>query len=86
MAARLNRLDTARVLQRIKLSQLVNRLQDNAMGKLKITVGERKGEPCCMNEGQISSAKFLIERCLARAEAPKDLNLNFAGRIEVEFV
>lgn len=86
MAARLNKLDTSRVLERIKLSQLINRLQDNALGKLKITNGENKGKATFMTESQVSAAKFLIERRVARAEAPKDLNLTFAGRIEVEFV
>lgn len=86
MAARLNRMDTERVLARIKLSQLVNRLQDNALGNLKITKGEKKGEQTWMTEGQLRSAIFLIERKMGKAENPKDLNLNFAGRIEVEFV
>lgn len=73
MAARLNRLDTERVLARIKLSQLTNRLQDNALGLLK---SPNTGEPVSMNDGQIQSAKFLLERMLARAVAPQDLNLH----------
>lgn len=74
MAARLNKRHTESVLQRIKTSQLVNRLQDHGFGKIDLT------------RTQVDSIKFLVERTLAKAEAPKDLNLNFAGCIEVEFV
>jgi hypothetical protein len=81
MAARLNRMDTERVLTRIRLSQLVNRLQDNALGKLKY-----KGQQAFMTADQIRCATFLIERKIARAEAPKYMSVDFAGRIEVEFV
>lgn len=82
MAARLNRNHTASVLERIRLSNLVARLQDNALGKLK----GRTGGFVEMTDGQIRSACFLIERRLARAEAPKTLNLDFAGKIQIEFV
>lgn len=81
MAARLNRLDTERVLQRIKLSQLANRLQDNALGKLKITVGDKKDQPYQMSDGQIKSAVWLLERHLARAESPKSVNVS--GSLEL---
>ena len=82
MAARLNRHHSASVLERIKLANLVQRLQMHALGTLK----NRLGEPCEMTRSQVTGACFLIERRLARAEAPKTLNLDFAGRIEVEFV
>lgn len=84
MAARLNRHHTESVLERIKLSNLVTRLQKNALRQLRNP--NNPDEIVSMTEGEIRSAIFLIERKLARAEAPKDLNLNFAGRIEVEFV
>jgi len=64
MAARLNPRHSELVLRRIKTSQLVNRLQDNALGKIVLT------------PEQIRSATFLIERTVARAEAPKDINLS----------
>jgi hypothetical protein len=64
MAARLNRNHSELVLKRIKTSQLVNRLQDNAFGKIELT------------EGQIQCAKFLIERTVAKAVMPQDLNIN----------
>lgn len=63
MAARLNRNHSELVLKRIKTSQLVNRLQDNAFGKISL------------DEGQIACAKFLIERTLAKAVNPLDLNV-----------
>lgn len=88
--ARLNRLHSAQVLERIKLSQLVARLQANALGILKGARGgaaRPKGSKYVeMTDGQIRSATFLIERRLARAEAPKTLNLDFAGKIQVEFI
>lgn len=82
MAARLNRLDTERVLERIKLSQLVNRLQDNALSQLKNPNDVSK--PVTMTDGQIRSATFLIERRLGKAVLPQDINL--AGNITVEVV
>jgi hypothetical protein len=84
MAARLNRHHTESVLKRIQLSNLVTRLQKNALRQLRNPNDPK--EIVSMTEGEIRSALFLIERKMARAEAPKDLNLNFAGRIEVEFV
>lgn len=74
MAARLNRRHSELVLARIKTSQLVNRLQDNALGNLK----NSKGESIQMTEGQVRSATFLVERTLAKAENPKDINLNLS--------
>lgn len=69
MAARLNRMHSELVLKRIRTSQLVNRLQDAALGKFDMT------------RTQVAAAVFLIERTIARAEAPKDLNLT--GNITV---
>lgn len=72
MAERHNKLDTERVLSRIRISQLVRRLQNNALGQLK----SPKGDPVAMTDGQIRSAMFLIERKLARAESPKKLDVS----------
>lgn len=80
MAARLNKLHTEQVLARIKLSQLVNLLQNNAMGTLKAA---KTGEPYELSKGRIHSATFLVDRLLARAVAPQDLNVN--GNMTVIF-
>lgn len=73
MATRLNRNHSELVIRRIKTSQLVNRLQDNALGKI---------EP--LSRSQVASATFLIERTLAKAVMPQDINLK--GDITVEVV
>ncbi len=69
---RLNPRNTDAVLAKIKTIQLTNRLQNHALGKLK--------KP--MEDSQVRAASFLIERLLARAAAPLDLNVN--GTIIVE--
>lgn len=66
MAARLNPRHSELVVKRIKTSQLVNRLQDNALGE------------CEMDPTAAANARFLIERTLAKAEAPKQLNVNLS--------
>lgn len=71
MAARINRHHTDQVLERIKLANLVQRLQMNALGTLK----NRRGEPIEMTDGQIRSTIFLCERRLAKAEMVKQVNL-----------
>lgn len=65
------------MLERIRLSQLVSRLQDFALGTLK----NRPGASCEMSKSQVSAACFLIERRLARAQAPLDVALS--GNITV---
>lgn len=82
MAARLNRHHSASVLERIQLSNLVTRLQKNALRQLRNP--NNTEEVIMMTDGEIRSATFLIERKLARAEAPKDLNLT--GSITVNIV
>lgn len=87
MAARLNRMHTADVLKKIQVSRLITLLQDDAFGKLKHGVGEGKeAQSYELSAGRSANARFLIERILAKAEAPKDLNLHFEGHLEVEFV
>lgn len=75
MAARLNRNHTESVLKRIKTSQLVNRLQEHALGTLRGPACDEypEGRPIEMTRAQVSAAIFLIERTLAKAEAPKHL-------------
>lgn len=82
MAARLNRNHSEQVLERIKLSNLVTRLQKNALRQLRNP--NNPEEILTMSEGEIRSAIFLIERKLAKAEAPK--NLNLTGGITVQIV
>ena len=73
MAARLNPRHSELVLKRIQTSQLVNRLQNNALGKLKVP----------MSDGQIRSACFLIERTLCKAEAPVEIDPD--SKLVIEF-
>lgn len=89
MAARLNRRHSELVLKRIRTSQLVARLQDHALGTLKGPVGAagggaEKGEskPVEMTDSQVRAAIFLIERTIAKAENPRDINV--AGSITLE--
>jgi hypothetical protein len=63
MAARLNPRHSELVLKRIKTSQLVNRLQDNALGQFE------------MDPTAAANARFLIERTLARAAEKKDISI-----------
>lgn len=72
MAERLNKRHSELVLKRIKTSQLVNRLQDNALGLLK----NKAGEPYSLSDGQVRSAIFLVERTVAKAESPKKLEIS----------
>lgn len=78
MAARLNRNHSESVLKRIKTSQLVNRLQSHALGTLRgpSSADHPEGQVIEMSKAQVSAAVFLIERTLAKAEAPKIVNLN----------
>jgi hypothetical protein len=64
MAARLNPRHSELCLKRIKTSQLINRLQDNALGEVE------------MDQVEAANARFLVERTLAKAEAPKQLDVN----------
>lgn len=84
MAARLNPRHSELVLKRIKLAQLVNLLQDNAFGALSNPQKIRYE----LSEGQIRSATFLIERLLAKANAPQELTGLQGGPIlcQVKFV
>jgi len=66
MAARLNRRHSELVLARIKTSQLVNRLQDNALGKIEL-------DPVAA-----ANARFLVERTLAKAESIKQLDVRLS--------
>lgn len=69
MAARIDGIHAERVRKRIKLSQLVQRLQNNALGKIE------------MSPGAIDSAKFLIARALP--PPPETNALNVSGSLVV---
>jgi len=64
MAARLNRMHTESIVQKIKGDHLLTRLQDHALGTVD------------MSKSQVSAAEWLLERILARAEAPKNVHLS----------
>lgn len=64
MAARIDRLHSERVRARIRLSQLVTRLQNNAMGRNGVN----------MTPTQIDSAKFLIGKALGNPPERKELS------------
>lgn len=72
MAARIDRLHSERVRNRIKLSQLVTRLENNSLGKIT------------MSPGQIDTAKFLVARVMAPPPEEKDLKVS--GSLTVEIV
>lgn len=74
MAKRLNPRHQEMVRLKIKTSQLLNRLQDEALGKIDLTDGQRE------------SAKFLVNKSLSNP--PEDKNLNVDGRLhlELEFI
>lgn len=85
MAARLNRLDTERVVTRIKASKLVDRLQAFALaepvkyptgGKGGSTPGETREKTIVMTDGEVRATCFLLERVLAKAEAPKTFHVS----------
>lgn len=73
MAARLNRNHSDQVIERIKLAQLVNRVQNHALSQLK---NIKDGEKIAMTDSELRAATFLIERKLARATAPQQLNVS----------
>jgi hypothetical protein len=76
------------VTDRIKVSHLVNILQRNGLGQLRKSVrdpvtGKRRKVPYFLEDSQVRSAIFLIDRVLPRATAPQDVNL--LGNVTVVF-
>jgi len=71
---------------------MVSRLQSHAMGTLTGASGCKAGEPAgatkgeshavAMTDSQVRAAIFLIERTIARAENPRDINV--AGHVTLE--
>ena len=74
MAARLNRNHSELVLKRIQVSNLVTRMQKNALRQLRNP--NDVNEVLSMTQSEIDCAKFLIERTVAKAVLPQDLNIN----------
>ena len=73
MAARKNPHHVPRVIARIRLAQLVDKLEKNALGELRYPTGGKGGskrgetKPYEMTAGQIESTKFLISRLIPQA-------------------
>lgn len=74
MAARLNRHHSDSVLERIQLSNLVTRVQKFALHELKNSADPTQFDS--MTDAELRAAMFLIERKLARATAPQQLNVS----------
>lgn len=70
MAARYRNWTPEVVKQRIKVGLLVKRLEDHAHGLVE------------MSQSQVNAAKFLIERVVARAESPRQVDVT--GHISLE--
>lgn len=76
------------VLERIRVSALVRRVQNHALGTLVYPTGgaggSKKGEtiPGAMTDSQLRAAFFLIERLVARAENPRQLEVS--GKLTLE--
>lgn len=64
MATRKDGIHSERVRQRIKVSQLVNRLQKNALGEVLMT------------DSAVRSATFLINKVMADPPEQKDVHLS----------
>lgn len=77
MAARLNRLHQEQCKEKIKTSQLINRLQNHALGEIEMT------------STQLDAAKFLLNKQISNAaqivESTVDANVT-VSKIEVEIV
>ena len=74
-----------KVRERIRLSMIVRRLDKQALDELQPqmrTVLNDQGEkvrklvPTTMSRAAMIAAIALIDRCIPKAEAPKDINLN----------
>ena len=76
MAARIDGIHSERVRNRIRISQLVTRLQNMALGRHNIR----------MTPQQIDAAKFLIGRAIGNPPERKDLNLDGEIKVTVEGV
>ncbi len=70
MAARLNRRHSDMVRDKIQATQLIKRLQDEALGELQLTDGQR------------DSAKFLISKAIGNP--PQEILSEHDGKVVVE--
>lgn len=64
MAARLNKRHSDMVRKKIQTSQLINLLQDHALGEKEISDSQR------------DSAKFLINKSISNPPAEQDINVS----------
>lgn len=74
MAARIDRMHSELVRSRIRVSQLVTRLQNNALGRNGVN----------MTQSQIDSAKFLIGKAMANLPETKELTGAGGGAIKTD--
>lgn len=74
MAARLRANHQEDVRRKIQASQLINRLQDNALGKLNPE----------LSTGQIQSAKILLDKSVSNA--PTELTGKDGGPVQLQEV
>ena len=79
MAARLNRRHQEMIREKIRASQLVNRLENYVLGPAE---GQ---EPVHLEPGQITAALGLLRKCVPDLKA-SDLDLTVDGKIEVGIV
>lgn len=64
MAARLNPRNSEAIMRKIRAAQLLEKLQNHVLEHEE------------MAKSQVTAATWLLERILARAEAPKQLDIN----------
>lgn len=74
MAARIDRIHSERVRQRIRVSQLVTRLQNHALGRNKVE----------MTSTQIDAAKFIVNKAMGNPPELKELSGPDGGAIALE--
>jgi len=74
MAVRLNPRNAESVRQRIKVGQLVDRVQKHALGETQ------------MSKSELNAARFLINKRMPNPPEDTNVNLNAHGSIQIEFV
>lgn len=73
MAAKLNRLSSARAREKIRVSMLIKRLSDHADGKVE------------MSNSQVRAATYLIDQAIGRAPQPLQHSGEDGGPIRVVY-
>jgi len=78
MAARLSKAQTERTRHSIKVTQLKNRLEQNALGTLK----DHKGELTELTNGQIKSATALLDKALPSLQSIDSTVINQSAPVD----